>query len=69
MICGTIHLNKRTYLKEEYEEELALLKVSLPDLQEIPVIPFAKVKEIVARIEELIPRVRLFAMIEDLMHW
>ena len=39
-----------SYLKEEYEEELALLKVSLPDLQEIPVIPFAKVKEIVARI-------------------
>ncbi len=25
-----------SYLKEEYEEELALLKVSLPDLQEIP---------------------------------
>ena len=20
MICGTIHLNKRTYLKEEYED-------------------------------------------------
>ena len=39
-----------SYLKEKYEEELALLKVSLPDLQEIPVIPFAKVKEIVARI-------------------
>ena len=27
MICGTIHLNKRTYLKEEYEDAKKIRKV------------------------------------------
>ena len=26
MICGTIHLNKRTYLKEEYEDAKKIRK-------------------------------------------
>lgn len=39
-------------LKEECQEELALLQVEIPEWKEIPAIPFAKAKEIVARIRK-----------------
>ena len=39
-------------LKEECKEELALLQVEIPEWKEIPAIPFAKAKEIVAQIRK-----------------
>ena len=39
-------------LKEECKEELALLQVEIPEWKEIPAIPFAKAKEIVAKIRK-----------------
>ena len=39
-------------LKEECQEELALLQVKIPEWKEIPAIPFAKAKEIVAKIRK-----------------
>lgn len=38
-----------TYLQEQYGQELALLKVQLPEITEIPAVKFAEAKEMVAK--------------------
>lgn len=37
------------FLQEQYEQELSLLKVQLPDITEIPAIKFSEAKELVAK--------------------
>ena len=38
-----------TYLQDQYEQELALLKVQLPEIAEIPAVKFSEAKEMVAK--------------------
>jgi len=38
-----------TFLQEQYEQELALLKVQLPEIRSIPAVKFSEAKEMVAK--------------------